>query len=56
MQEKPVEPIKLNPSIPYAVNKIIMKAMQKEVSLRYSSATELLKDLSLALKIQKVKE
>lgn len=50
MQEKPVEPIKLNPSIPYAVNKIIMKAMQKEVSLRYSSATELLKDLSLALK------
>ena len=36
MQEKPVEPIKLNPSIPYAVNKIIMKAMQKEVSLRYS--------------------
>ena len=33
MQEKPVEPIKLNPSIPYAVNKIIMKAMQKEVSL-----------------------
>ena len=27
-----------------------MKAMQKEVSLRYSSATELLKDLSLALK------
>lgn len=50
MQEKPVEPIKLNPSIPYAVNKIIMKAIQKEVALRYSSATEMLKDLNAALK------
>ena len=50
MQEKPVEPIKLNPSIPYAINKIIMKAMEKDISLRYQNATELLKDLSLALK------
>ncbi len=50
MQEKPVEPIKLNPSIPYSVNKIIMKAMEKDISLRYQSATEMLKDLSLALK------
>ena len=50
MQEKPVEPMKLNPSIPYAVNKIIMKAMEKDTSLRYQSATEMLKDLSMALK------
>ena len=50
MQEKPIEPIKLNPSIPFAVNKIIMKAMEKEISLRYQSATEMLKDLSMALK------
>ena len=50
MQEKAVEPIKLNPSIPYAINKIIIKAMEKDISLRYQSATELLKDLSLALK------
>lgn len=50
MQEKPIEPIKLNPSIPYAINKIIMKAMEKEISLRYQSATEMLKDLSMALK------
>ena len=50
MQEKPVEPIKLNPSIPYAVNKIIMKSMEKEISLRYQSATEMLKDLSMSLK------
>ncbi len=50
MQEKPIEPIKLNPSIPFAINKIIMKAMQKEPSMRYQSATEMLKDLSMALK------
>ncbi len=50
MQEKPVEPIKLNPSIPYAVNKIILKAMEKDVNLRYQSATEMLKDFSMALK------
>ena len=50
MQEKPVEPIKLNPSIPYSVNKIIMKAMEKDANLRYQSATEMLKDLNMALK------
>lgn len=50
MQEKPVEPMKLNPSIPFAINKIIMKAMEKEPSLRYQNATEMLKDLSMALK------
>lgn len=50
MQEKPVEPIKLNPSIPFAVNRIIMKAIQKEVGLRYQSATEMIKDLTMALK------
>lgn len=50
MQEEPVPPMKVNPSIPYAVNKIILKAMQKDTSLRYGSATEMLKDLSMALK------
>lgn len=50
MQEKPVEPVKLNPSIPFAVNQIIMKAMEKEPSLRYQNATEMIKDLGMALK------
>lgn len=50
MQEKPVEPIKLNPAIPLSVNKIIMKAMEKDTNLRYQSATEMLRDLSLAVK------
>ena len=46
----PQEPIELNPNIPVSVNKIIMKALQKDTNLRYQSATEMLKDLSLALK------
>lgn len=50
MQEKPVEPIKLNPSVPFAVNQIIMKAMQKDPSMRYQTATEMIKDLSVSLK------
>lgn len=50
MQEKPIEPIMLNPSIPVAVNKIVLKAMQKDPNLRYQSAKEMLKDLNMALK------
>ena len=50
MQESPKEPITLNPSIPRSVNDIIMKAMQKDVTLRYQTATEMLRDLSKALK------
>ncbi len=50
MQEEPVEPKELNDNIPQVVNDIIMKAMQKDVNLRYQSATEMLKDLNAALK------
>lgn len=50
MQEEPIEPIKLNPAIPYSVNKIILKAMRKDSNLRYQTATEMLKDLGMALK------
>ncbi len=31
MQEEPVEPIELNPNLPIAVNKIIMRALQKKI-------------------------
>ena len=50
MQEKPVDPMKLNPAIPFAVNQVIMKAMQKEANLRYESASDMLKDLEKSLK------
>ncbi len=50
MQEEPVEPKRINRTVPLAVNNIIMKAMQKDTNLRYETATSMLKDLSLALK------
>ena len=49
MQEEPVEPIQLNPNMPKAVNKIIMKALKKDPTLRYQSSTEMLRDLKAAL-------
>ena len=50
MQEEPEEPIELNPNLPIAVNKIIMKALKKDTTLRYQSATDMLADLRRALK------
>lgn len=50
MQETPKEPRELNEDIPIAVNNIIMKAMKKDANARYSSATEMLRDLNKALK------
>ena len=50
VQEEPVDPIKYNPDIPISVNRIILKAMQKDPNLRYQNATEMLQDLTLALK------
>lgn len=50
MQEEPEEPIEINSSVPVAINKIIMKALQKDATLRYQSATEMLGDLKKSLK------
>lgn len=50
MQEDPIEPIILKPSLPKSVNDIIMKAMKKDAELRYQNATEMLKDLEMSLK------
>ena len=50
VQEDPIEPRKLNTQIPISVNNIILKAMQKDPADRYQSATEMLIDLSTALK------
>ena len=50
MQDEPEEPIEVNPNIPVAVNKIIMKALQKDPTLRYQTASEMLADLKKALK------
>ena len=45
MQEIPVEPIKINPLIPESLNRIIIKAMQKDPNERYQTATDMLRDL-----------
>lgn len=50
MQQTATEPIELNPNIPNSVNEIVVKAMQKEPTMRYSSSSEMLRDLNLALK------
>lgn len=50
MQEEPEEPIEINSKVPVAINKIIMKALQKDTTLRYQSATEMLRDLRKSLK------
>ena len=50
IQEEPKEPISVNPEIPTAVNRIIVKTIQKNPNLRYQNAGEMLKDLSMALK------
>ena len=45
IQEEPVPPRKLNSSIPVGIEQIILKAMNKEIRLRYSNAEEVLSDL-----------
>lgn len=50
MQEEPIPPIEVNPNVPEALNKIIMKALKKDPMLRYQTSTEILKDLKMALK------
>jgi serine/threonine-protein kinase len=50
LQEMPEEPINIKSDLPKGINSIIMKAIQKEQSNRYSTATELLDDLRMVLK------
>ncbi len=50
MQEEPKEPIELNGDIPTAINQIVVKAMKKDPTERYQTATEMMKDLAKALK------
>ncbi len=49
IQEMPIEPHKIVPSLPYGVNEIIMKAIQKEQNLRYQTATSMINDLNRVL-------
>ncbi len=45
LQQDPVKPRDINPSIPVGLEQIVLKAMQKNVNDRYQSAAEMLLDL-----------
>lgn len=49
IQEEPTPPSKVNPRIPKAIEAIILKCMEKEVSKRYNSASEIINDLRQSL-------
>ncbi|MDL2259069.1 protein kinase [Eubacteriales bacterium OttesenSCG-928-K08] len=50
LQEEPRPPIEINPTIPPALNDIILKAMQKDPEKRYHSAKGMRRDLLRVLK------
>lgn len=49
IQEEPVPPQEVNSAVSPALNKIILKAMEKSTATRYQDASELLTDISMAL-------
>ena len=51
LQEEPVPPKNINSSIPDSLNKLILKAIQKEPIKRYQNAKEIIQDLQ---KIQEI--
>lgn len=48
IQETVIEPIEVDPNIPKALNDIVMRAMQKDMSKRYQNIRDLIGDLELA--------
>lgn len=50
IQEMPSEPISIDSSLPVGVNSLVMKAISKQQSCRYQSATEFLADIDKVLK------
>lgn len=49
INETPREPQELEPSIPFALNSIVLKAIEKEPSLRYHHASDMRNDLIRSL-------
>ncbi len=49
LQDKPVNPREFNISIPLSLERIVLKAMSKEVSARYKNASEIISELQSVL-------
>ena len=49
IQEAPIEPIDINNNVSESLNSIILKAMAKNTTSRYKSATDMLKDIHEAM-------
>ena len=49
IQEDPIPPIEVNPTVSRGLNDIILKAMEKSTATRYQTASEMLTDISIAL-------
>lgn len=45
IQENIVPPSKINPKVPYNLDKIVLKATEKDINYRYKSASDLLNDI-----------
>lgn len=49
IQDSFIEPLNLDSNIPFAVNDIVIKSMEKEMTKRYQSAKEMIDDITKAL-------
>ncbi|MBE5821291.1 MAG: Stk1 family PASTA domain-containing Ser/Thr kinase [Clostridiales bacterium] len=49
VQEKPKAPCDVEITVPYSVSNIVMKAMQKDITLRYQNISDMILDIGLAL-------
>lgn len=52
LTESPVRPSSINPSLPHKLDRVILKALEKEPANRYQSAADLSSDLTLWLASQ----
>jgi TolB-like protein/Flp pilus assembly protein TadD len=50
LNKPPVSPMRLNPAVPEGLERVIAKALEKDPSLRYQSATDIMTDLKRLLR------
>ena len=53
LQEKVVDPRELNPNIPENIVRIVMRALEKDPEMRYTSAKAMMQDLNYAISVDR---